>query len=90
MQNVSRDISVITLHEATGKVIHPIPIKFEITEDGEKKAYKITAHKLIEEREHNKNCTKYRYNCRFVDGELLRECEILFNRQSMKWMLSRI
>lgn len=75
---------VITSHSEAGKVI---PVKIRVREDDE---YRVVIIKSCLELTQDQRKDIKRYRCKVVINDILRECELIFYKDNLKWFLAYI
>lgn len=76
---------VITEHMENG---HVIPLKFRIRECDEYNVFTIKSFVELPQTYGQKGIKRYR--CKIVMNDVLRECELIFYKDTMKWILAGI
>jgi len=75
---------VIAQFDGTGKVI---PLKFRVREGDE---YRVVTIKSCIELTQSQRKDIKRYRCKVVINDILRECELIFYKDNLKWFLAYI
>lgn len=86
MKIINKPVEIICTHDRNGKIM---PFRMRISEDSSFNVYNLEVINK-DERKVDKNTTIKNFYCKFIDNDILRNCEIYYKIQETTWMLYKL